>query len=71
MLLSVFVYRHKLTTGQWAGAAVVFAGIAVEAYIKRRGSLLGSCFANQATDNMFFHRCACKTGDTGEREGKD
>jgi len=36
MLLSVIVYRHKLTLGQWAGAAVVFAGISVEAYVKRK-----------------------------------
>ncbi|EKM51477.1 uncharacterized protein PHACADRAFT_176908 [Phanerochaete carnosa HHB-10118-sp] len=36
MLLSVVVYNHKLTPGQWAGTAVVFAGISVEAWVKRR-----------------------------------
>ncbi|KAJ3561299.1 hypothetical protein NP233_g10275 [Leucocoprinus birnbaumii] len=36
MLLSVIVYNHKLTSGQWLGAAVVFAGISVEAWVKRR-----------------------------------
>ncbi|TFY64175.1 hypothetical protein EVG20_g6034 [Dentipellis fragilis] len=36
MLLSVVVYNHKLTLGQWAGAGVVFAGISVEAWVKRR-----------------------------------
>lgn len=36
MVLSVVVYNHKLTFGQWAGAAVVFAGIGVEAWVKRR-----------------------------------
>lgn len=36
MLLSVFVFGHKLTAGQWAGVAVVFAGIGVEAGFKRR-----------------------------------
>ncbi|GMK56391.1 hypothetical protein CspeluHIS016_0302310 [Cutaneotrichosporon spelunceum] len=36
MLLSVFVFGHKLTPGQWAGVAVVFAGIGVEAGFKRR-----------------------------------
>ncbi|KIM28419.1 hypothetical protein M408DRAFT_329482 [Serendipita vermifera MAFF 305830] len=36
MVLSVVVYNHKLTLGQWAGAAVVFAGIGVEAWVKRR-----------------------------------
>ena len=37
MLLSVIVYNHKLTKGQWLGAAVVFAGISVEAIVKRKG----------------------------------
>ena len=37
MLLSVFLYNHKLTPGQWAGAGVVFAGISVEAWVKRQG----------------------------------
>jgi len=36
MLLSVIVYNHKLTKGQWLGAAVVFAGISVEAIVKRK-----------------------------------
>ncbi|EJC97988.1 UAA transporter [Fomitiporia mediterranea MF3/22] len=36
MILSVIIYNHKLTRGQWSGAAVVFAGISVEAWIKRR-----------------------------------
>jgi len=36
MLLSVVVYNHPLTPGQWLGAAVVFAGICLEAYVKRR-----------------------------------
>ncbi|KAJ8518110.1 hypothetical protein ONZ45_g4786 [Pleurotus djamor] len=38
MLLSVIVYNHKLTPGQWLGAAIVFAGISVEAFVKRKGS---------------------------------
>lgn len=37
MLLSVIVYNHKLTPGQWAGTAVVFLGISVEAWAKRSG----------------------------------
>ncbi|KAI0269859.1 UDP-galactose transporter [Gloeopeniophorella convolvens] len=36
MLLSVVLYNHKLTPGQWSGAGVVFAGISVEAWVKRR-----------------------------------
>ncbi|KDR82614.1 hypothetical protein GALMADRAFT_88091 [Galerina marginata CBS 339.88] len=36
MLLSVVVYNHKLSKGQWFGAAVVFAGISVEAFVKRK-----------------------------------
>lgn len=45
MLLSVVVYHHKLTPGQWLGAAVVFAGISVEAWVKRRGQhrILTAC----------------------------
>lgn len=39
MLLSVVVYHHKLTPGQWLGASVVFAGISVEAWVKRKGEL--------------------------------
>jgi len=42
MLLSVIVYNHKLTLGQWLGAAVVFAGISVEAFVKRKGSSQGT-----------------------------
>jgi UDP-galactose transporter B1 len=37
MLLSVIVYNHKLTSGQWIGAGVVFAGISVEAWVKAKG----------------------------------
>jgi len=37
MLLSVVIYDHTLTLGQWTGAAVVFMGISVEAWVKRRG----------------------------------
>ena len=37
MLLSVIVYNHKLTPGQWLGTFVVFAGISVEALVKRKG----------------------------------
>ncbi|KZV64367.1 UDP-galactose transporter [Peniophora sp. CONT] len=36
MLLSVVVYGHTLASGQWTGAAIVFAGIALEAWVKRR-----------------------------------
>lgn len=36
MLLSVAVYKHVLTPGQWLGAATVFAGISVEAFVKRK-----------------------------------
>ncbi|KAJ7505473.1 UAA transporter [Mycena galericulata] len=36
MLLSVVVYNHRLSPGQWLGAGVVFAGISVEAFVKRK-----------------------------------
>ena len=37
MLISGVLYNHKLTKGQWLGVAVVFSGISVEAWEKRRG----------------------------------
>jgi UDP-galactose transporter B1 len=40
MVLSVVIYNHTLTMGQWFGAAIVFAGISVEAWVKRRGKRL-------------------------------
>jgi len=36
MLLSVVVYNHKLSPGQWIGAGIVFVGISVEAFVKRK-----------------------------------
>ncbi|WWC67105.1 uncharacterized protein I206_101012 [Kwoniella pini CBS 10737] len=36
MLLSVVVFEHTLTKGQWIGVGVVFGGIGVEAAMKRR-----------------------------------
>jgi len=39
MLLSVVVYNHRMTPGQWVGSGVVFAGISVEAFVKRKGEL--------------------------------
>lgn len=39
MLLSVIVFDHRLSVGQWAGVGVVFGGIGVEAGMKRRDML--------------------------------
>ncbi|KAG1822577.1 UAA transporter [Suillus subaureus] len=36
MVLSVVLYDHKLTLGQWVGAGIVFGGISVEAWVKRK-----------------------------------
>ena len=48
MLLSVVIYNHKLTKGQWMGAAVVFAGISVEAFVKRKGqSAISLSYCNE------------------------
>lgn len=47
MILSVVVYNHKLTVGQWLGAAIVFAGISVEAFVKRKGIVLASIWINK------------------------
>ena len=40
MILSVVLYNHKLTIGQWLGAAIVFVGISIEAFVKRKGTAL-------------------------------
>lgn len=37
MMLSVFIFGHRLTLGQWGGIAVVFAAIGLEALVKRSG----------------------------------
>lgn len=39
MLLSLVVFNHHLTFGQWIGVFTVFAGIGIEAVVKRRESL--------------------------------
>ena len=67
MLLSVFVYNHKLTPGQWAGAGVVFAGISVEAWVKRQGET-DSHIGVHSVD--LRHRCSCKAGYQGGRKSK-
>lgn len=36
MLLSVFLFGHNLTLGQWGGVGVVFAAIGMEAEMKRQ-----------------------------------
>ncbi|GAA6047708.1 hypothetical protein JCM3770_001735 [Rhodotorula araucariae] len=36
MLLSVFVFDHRLTKGQWSGVGIVFGAVAMEAVIARR-----------------------------------
>ncbi|KAM0792682.1 hypothetical protein ACM66B_002462 [Microbotryomycetes sp. NB124-2] len=36
MLLSVFVFDHRLTIGQWFGVALVFGAVVMEAMIARR-----------------------------------
>ncbi|GAA5937156.1 hypothetical protein JCM1841_005124 [Sporobolomyces salmonicolor] len=36
MLLSVFVFDHKLTAGQWIGVGLVFVAVGMEAVVARR-----------------------------------
>ena len=67
MLLSVFLYNHKLTLGQWAGAGVVFAGISVEAWVKRQGN-------TDPRTNVYFvdlnsRRGSRKAGCSGGNKG--
>lgn len=40
MLLSVLWFNHPLNTGQWAGVALTFGGIGLEAYWTRKAKLL-------------------------------
>lgn len=47
MILSVLVYNHKLAIGQWLGAAIVFAGISIEAFVKRKGIVLASLLVDK------------------------
>lgn len=39
MLLSLVVFNHHLAFGQWLGVITVFAGIGIEAYVKRQETL--------------------------------
>lgn len=71
MLLSVVVYNHTLMPGQWAGAGVVFAGISVEAWVKRRGKIPKRSLFNALSDAKLSRRCARQASDTREGEGKD
>ena len=69
MLLSVVVYKHQLTLGQWAGAGVVFAGISVEAFVKRKGTFGVRHVSSSVPE--WFHRCPREASYSGEREGQD
>lgn len=66
MLLSVVVYNHKLTKGQWLGAAVVFAGISVEAWVKRTGM---SLISHALPVYNYCRRRSRKTSRSGEGTG--
>ena len=39
MLLSVIVFHHRLSWGQWVGVGLAFAAIGIEALVKRRDGL--------------------------------
>jgi hypothetical protein len=73
MLLSVVVYNHKLTAGQWIGTGIVFVGISVEAWVKRtgEGDPLDICHPCAAEGLLISFRDPRKTCCTGEGEGKD
>ena len=68
MLLSVIVYKHKLTAGQWIGAGIVFAGISVEAWVKRKGENTPQHEPRKLT---ILFRDSRETRCAGEGEGKD
>ena len=68
MLLSVIVYRHKLTVGQYLGAMTVFGGISIEAWIKRRGMRL--CVQVIYLIMLYFHNTRYTSQEDITREGK-
>ena len=71
MLLSVVVYNHKLTLGQWAGAGIVFAGISVEAWVKRKGLFLSLFDATELILTLpVLNRRARQTHRPRERKGE-
>ncbi|RKP13576.1 UAA transporter [Piptocephalis cylindrospora] len=47
MLLSVFWFNHSLASGQWAGVALVFSGIGLEAFFKFQDSRSKSSTQNK------------------------
>ena len=59
MLLSVVVYKHKLTGGQWLGAGVVFAGISVEAAVKRKGMYEQDFVVVDFNNKLHYYRRTC------------
>jgi hypothetical protein len=73
MLLSVIVYNHKLTAGQWIGAGIVFAGISIEAWVKRTGEETSPPDPPSATGkaDCLPPRGPRETCCTGAGEGKD
>ena len=71
MLLSVVVYNHKLTPGQWAGAGIVFAGISVEALVKRTGEEKPRKSRLSHEKLTIPSRGPLETRCTGEGEGED
>jgi hypothetical protein len=71
MVLSVVLYKHKLTPGQWAGAAIVFAGISVEAWVKRKGVHHRILIPQLSIDSLLSLRGARKASHSREGEGKN
>ncbi len=65
MLLSVIVYNHTLTKGQWLGAAVVFSGISVEAFVKRKSA----AFNLLLLELILICHCSCSPEASHRREG--
>lgn len=71
MLLSVVVYNHKLTAGQWVGTGIVFAGISVEAWVKRTGKGASKPRPHLQTGLTIPSRDSCETRCAGEGKGED
>ncbi|KAI9471994.1 MAG: UAA transporter [Benjaminiella poitrasii] len=50
MLLSVFWFQHALKLGQWAGVALVFIAIGIEAYISKQQKTRAKNMLNATTE---------------------
>lgn len=71
MLLSVVVFEHELTRGQWAGVACVFVAVGMEAVVGIREKQRKKNKANEATLNGRDKEPASNRAKVGNGKEKD